>query len=1068
MKCPQCKADIPETARFCLGCGTKLNASRPGEATGRASHQDAGQSPTRPPAPADRGSFTKTLETTTDELVRGTLFAGRYEIIEELGAGGMGRVYRAHDTKLNEEVALKLIRPEMGIDKRMVERFQNEIKIARRISHKNVCRMYDFHEEGRTLYLTMEYVRGEDLKSFIKRSKVLSTGTALSITQQVAEGLGEAHKLGVIHRDLKPGNIMIDKEGQAKIMDFGIARAMRDKGITVAGAIVGTPEYMSPEQVEGKEADQRSDIYALGVILFEMVTGQVPFEGETPFSIATKHKTEPPPIPKKLAPQITEGLSKLILRCLEKDREKRYQTAEELISDLSAVEESLPTAERVVPRRKTLTPREITVKFQPRRLIIPAAAVLVLVIAGFLSWRNFIHRPLPPLPPAKPVIAVLYLKNNSGDRTLDVWKENLPALLAGGLGQSRYLRVLDDPTVYGILKKLDLLKSEKYTLDELKNIAAEGGATHLLSGNYFTAGGNIVINLSLVDAKTGTVVKPLEEEAPSLAALPSSVDSLTKKIKVALNIPEKLIDEETYKLVGEVYTRNPQALQYYIEGEKYHQEGSGPSKGIASFEKAVELDPGFAMAYRILSTLYLWRGDFVKAYQDMHKAYDLRDKLPEKDRLLVEGSWFALREETAPKAYPIFKKAVELYPDDFQARFLLAQSAETDEKIREFEFLRHNQNQTESNLLTNNLTSAYDSKGDLKKVQEIFEEGVKASPSDPYRHLLLAVILQSEKNLGAAHREYQKAAALAPNNPWYKWHILNNDWVNENPDKGLETVENLAKGQKDPSMSDYWCFNFFMIKGKFKEALDINDRGEKKALSEGGSNVSLGQMMVLGGKYLLQTGNPEKALEKFRAGLEYIKKEESLVPEKDVYLLIHERRLSLIWQICALCDMGRIEKAAAIYIEYEPLIAKYNRKKGQKKCICNNAALPAGKIALAKKDAPEAIKQLEESLQEMDPESFLHSSDDAYVLDALGDAYQLGGRFDKAAETYARIRELQNGRVDWEAVYARSYYKLGKVYEQMGKKAEAREKYRKFLDLWKDADPGLPELGDAKARLAAL
>jgi tetratricopeptide (TPR) repeat protein len=602
----------------------------------------------------------------------------------------------------------------------------------------------------------------------------------------------------------------------------------------------------------------------------------------------------------------------------------------------------------------------------------------------------------------------------------------------------------------------------------LKNIAAEGGATHLLSGNYFTAGGKIVINLSLVDAKTGTVVKPVEEEAPSLAALPSSVDSLTKKIKVALNIPEKLIDEETYKLVGEVYTRNPQALQYYIEGEKYHQEGSGPSKGIASFEKAVELDPAFAMAYRILGTLYQIRGDFVKAYQNMHKAYDLRDKLPEKDRLLVEGSWFALREETAPKAYPIFKKAVERYPDDYQARFLLAQNAETDEKTREFEFLRHNQNQTIPGLLTYNLALAYNSKGDYKKLRECLEESVKANPLAPLGHVWLAFVLQLGKKLDASLREYQKAAALAPNNPLFTSQILNIDVANENPDKGLETVRDLVKGQKDPSMFDDWRFVFFMIKGKFKEALDIDDRGEKKALSEGGPNVSLGQMLTLGGKYLLQTGNPEKALEQFRAGLEYIEKEESLVPEKDIYTLIHERRLSLIWQICALCEMGRIGEAAALYKEYEPLIPKYDRKKGQKKCICRNAALPAGKIALAKKDGPEAMKQLEESLQEMDPESFLYSSDDAYVLDALGDAYQLGGRFDKAAEAYARIRELQSGRAEWPAVYARSYYKLGKVYEQMGKKAEAREKYRKFLDLWKDADPGLPELGDAKARLAAL
>ena len=282
IKCPKCHSENTDTALYCSNCATSLTAA------GKPSV-----------------SVTRTLETTTDELARGrTVFAGRYEIIEELGTGGMGRVYRAHDTKLNEEVALKLIKPEIAAEKRVIERFRNELKTARKITHKNVCRMYDFHEEGKTLYLTMEYVRGEDLKSLIHRTKALTVGASLAIARQVAEGLAEAHKLGIVHRDLKPGNIMIDKEGQAKIMDFGISRSLAGGGTTAEGAIIGTPEYMSPEQVEGKEADQRSDIYALGIILFEMVTGRLPFEGETPFSIANKQKTEPPPDPRKLNPQI--------------------------------------------------------------------------------------------------------------------------------------------------------------------------------------------------------------------------------------------------------------------------------------------------------------------------------------------------------------------------------------------------------------------------------------------------------------------------------------------------------------------------------------------------------------------------------------------------------------------------------------------------------------------------------------------------------------------------------------------------------------------------------------------
>ena len=362
MKCPRCENENPEGTRFCGRCGREL------------------------PAPGDTvASGTATFQTPSRGLERGTTFARRFEIIEEIGKGGMGMVYKAYDSKIREVVALKLLKPEIASDLEIVERFRNEIKLARQVSHRHVCRMYDIGEEWLSIYISMEYVAGEDLKSFIRRSGHLNETKAVGLARQIAEGLAEAHRLGVVHRDLKPQNIMIDKDGNAKIMDFGIARSLHTRGVTGTGVIIGTPEYMAPEQADGRDVDSRADIYALGTVLFEMVTGRVPFEGETPLSIVLKHRSELPADPRTLNTQISTGLSRIILKCLEKPRERRYQSAADVLADLEAVEKGLPVTRPMTIRTRPATQREITVKFKLRKILLPALAVGALVIVGLVS-----------------------------------------------------------------------------------------------------------------------------------------------------------------------------------------------------------------------------------------------------------------------------------------------------------------------------------------------------------------------------------------------------------------------------------------------------------------------------------------------------------------------------------------------------------------------------------------------------------------------------------------------------------------------------------------------------------
>ncbi len=360
MKCPKCSADNPKETPFCPQCGTPLDmAAIP----------------------------TMTIQAHAAKLSRGSVFAGRYEIIEEIGKGGMGWVYKVYDKKIDEKLAIKVINPAIASDPMIINRFSHELKVVRKIIHKNVCRMYELADAEGRQYITMEFIEGEDLRSLISRVGQLTLRKTVAVGKQICDGLVEAHTLGIVHRDLKPQNIMIDKKGNVRIMDFGIAQSQYAPGITKTGMIIGTPEYMSPEQVEGLKVDQRSDIYSLGIILYEMLTGIVPFEGHTPLSLAMKHKTELPREPRDLNAYIPDALNRLILKCLEKDPDKRYATAQALSEDLAAIQRNLPSTEGVMPRRAAKAPRrETSITITKPRWLFPALGAAAVIAACLLLW----------------------------------------------------------------------------------------------------------------------------------------------------------------------------------------------------------------------------------------------------------------------------------------------------------------------------------------------------------------------------------------------------------------------------------------------------------------------------------------------------------------------------------------------------------------------------------------------------------------------------------------------------------------------------------------------------------
>jgi TolB-like protein len=372
--------------------------------------------------------------------------------------------------------------------------------------------------------------------------------------------------------------------------------------------MIGTPEYMSPEQVEGKDVDQRSDIYSLGVILYEMVTGRVPFEGDTPFTIGVKHKSEEPKDPKEFNTQLPEDLNLVILRCLEKDKEKRYQSAGEVRAELTRIEKGIPTTEIEIPKKKPLTSREITVTFGLKKLFIPALVVVALIFAAVVIWQLLPKKEAIPLAPSdKPSLAVLYFENNTGDEKLDHWRKGLSELLITDLTQSKHIRVLGGDKIFNILRGMNLLEAESYSSKDLEEIAAHGGATHIIRGGFTRAADTFRIDIMLQDSSTGESIGSERVEGKGEGSFYSMVDDLTKRIKADFKLSSEEIASDIDKEIGKITSNSPEAYRYYSEGMK-HQLRWDTREAIQLYERAVAIDPEFAMAYRAMSVTYSNQG----------------------------------------------------------------------------------------------------------------------------------------------------------------------------------------------------------------------------------------------------------------------------------------------------------------------------------------------------------------------------------------------------------------------------------------------------------------------------
>jgi serine/threonine protein kinase/tetratricopeptide (TPR) repeat protein len=671
MVCPRCGSTASVHQGRCTACGASLAADAP---------TVAGDVLT--PVPASPALLTGPLTgaLTGDEPARGggTLnvghnFGARYHIIRLLGSGGMGAVYQAWDQTLEVAVAVKVIRPQALEDadaaRDLERRFKRELVLARQVTHKHVVRIHDLGEIEGITYITMPYVQGSDLATILKADGRLPVDRALVLAKEVASGLAAAHEAGIVHRDLKPANIMVDADGHALIMDFGIARSTTGTTgftMTVGAAIVGTVEYMAPEQARGEPVDARADIYSFGLILNDMLLGRRNAAGTTGVPELMARMQQAPASVRSIDPTIPVAVDALVTKCLQPDPAARYQRLSDLVADLEALDKDghpmLPTvglASRTTGRRTAITGRWAVV----------AAALLVAVAgAGWALRGRILPARSSKQAPSGPTIslAILPFRNASGDPTLDSLGSSLSEVLRTELGQSSRVRTVPSDRLHQVLQDLRIAPNATLAPPELARVADFTSARSVLWGQFTRFGEAVRIDATLQDLDKGQTV-PLNAMALNEGAMLTAISQLAEAVRQNLARGSPGILNELQSSSWKPSTSSFDALRLYNEGQELTQRGSH-QEALKRFEAATKQDGNFALGYSAQARSYSTLGYDAEATQLSRRAMSLSDALPPQEKYLISANHYRITNDV-PKAIEAYGNLVKASPNSATVQF---------------------------------------------------------------------------------------------------------------------------------------------------------------------------------------------------------------------------------------------------------------------------------------------------------------------------------------------------------------------------------------------------------------
>jgi len=615
-----------------------------------------------PPSPPRRQA--SGLFVSAAVLQAGDVLGGRYEILQLLGEGGMGAVYKARDRELDRFIALKLIRPELAASPAILARFKQELLLAHQVTHKNVIRIYDLSEADGVKFITMEFIEGVDLRRLLLDHGKLVPTEAVDLVRQVCFALHAAHTVGVIHRDLKPQNIMQDKHGRILVMDFGLARSVDSEGMTQTGALVGTMEYMSPEQAMGSELDQRSDIFALGLIFFELLTGKMPYKADTALASLLKRNQERAIPAVDLDPSIPKGLSDIVGKCLEREVNARYGNAQEILDDLDAWRGDRPVLASTVSIPVPQAPKKV----MPWKWI-GAGMLAALVVAGGWLLRGKIPSQGGKTAVQGPVasLAILPFRNASGDPSLDWLGSSVAEMLSTDVGQSASLRTVSPDRLHQILSDLHMTGNAQFDPAMLRQISESSNADTLVLGQYVKFGDQIRIDASLQDLRHDRRI-PLKIEAASEKDIPGAIDRLADAVRHSLAVSPEVIKElqsSSFQPTSDSIT----ALRDYNQGMQFLRDGKNLDAAKA-LQSAVKEDPQFALAYSRLADADSALGFDDDAEQASRKAVDLGQQLPLAEKYLIEAIHDHIVKDNK-KAIQAYENLSKTLPDNGDVQYAL-------------------------------------------------------------------------------------------------------------------------------------------------------------------------------------------------------------------------------------------------------------------------------------------------------------------------------------------------------------------------------------------------------------